>query len=587
MTRSLFSTVFLLLAAVQTLFGQAPEYRVRLFWRSVPEAIEIAPVEPFTATRAPRIRFDDGREVWLRKPLRVRPADGALALGSRYPSRATRFEITGGMRLRVPGRAWGTLPGTLKVWMHDGQLEVEATLAREDYVKAVLAGEGGGLREPEALRALAVAIRSYAFANDGRHKTEGFHFCDTTHCQDLRLTPRHAALESAVDDTADELLWRDGVPVPAYHHADSGGHTESAQSVWGADAPAWMLGRADPYSTAPAPLGWSARLDRADLARALRAEGVAIDGEAQVTIRSRTKSGRVKRIAVNGREMPAADFRFAIGRQLGWQQIRSDLYEVRDEQHFVSFEGKGSGHGVGLSQRGAMEMARQGMKYRAILAFYFPGSRVGVGAAGISWRMLRTERLRFLFAEGAEDAAFAGMAARELARLETETRLRLRHEWTLRVYPTLDLYRNASGLSGNVAAATRGREIHLQPLGPLRAQGSLRATIRHELAHALVLEEARGPVPEWLHEALARWMSGRAVAVAKPRCAGIARFEDLEHKMAGSVEARREAAMAADAFLRLAVQRMGREAVLGWARAGFAAHHDDALSGLLREACQQ
>src|SRR5690606_22760586 len=164
------------------------------------------------------------------------------------PSRVKRFEASGEIRLRVPGRAGGALRGGLRGWAQDGELEAEATLDREEYVKAVLAGEGGGIRETEALRALAVAIRSFAFVNADRHKAEGFHFCDTTHCQDLLLVERNPALDRAVEDTPDELLWHDGAPVPAYHHADSGGKTESAQAVWGVDAPSWMEGGDDPYS---------------------------------------------------------------------------------------------------------------------------------------------------------------------------------------------------------------------------------------------------------------------------------------------------------------------------------------------------
>lgn len=590
MTRAIFSCVLLCLAALPPLAGQAPEYRVRLFWRSVPEAIEIAPADPFASARAPHIRMGSEREAWLRKPLRVTVEGGTLRLGGRYPSRVERLTAQGEIRLRVPGRPWGTLRGSLNVWSHDGELEVEATLTREEYVKAVLAGEGGGMRETEALRALAVAIRSYAFANADRHKSEGFHFCDTTHCQDLRLVERHPALDRAVEDTADELLWRDGEPVPAYHHADSGGRTEDAQAVWGANAPAWMEGRADPYSSSPSPLAWGARIAKADIARALRAEGISVQGEPEVVVRSRTGSGRAARLAVGGREIPASDFRFAIGRQLGWQLVKSDLYNLRNEAAFVRFDGKGNGHGVGLSQRGAAEMARQGANYRKILAFYFPGARVGVEAQGVQWRMLRTERLRFLFAQGAEDTAFTAMASGELARLEAETQYRLRREWTIRVYPSIDLFRNSAGLGGDVAAAARGREIHLQPLATLRGQGSLRATLRHELAHALILEESQRHLPEWLHEAMARWLSGAREPYGSPqppRCAGVKRFDDLERMTAGDAEARRAASMVADAFLRIAIQRLGRQTVLGWPRAGFAGNHDEALSGLLRQACQQ
>ncbi|MCC7341590.1 MAG: SpoIID/LytB domain-containing protein [Bryobacterales bacterium] len=590
MMRKIRISILLCLAAIALLAGEIPEYRVRLFSRSVPDALEIAPSPGVAGVQLPRLRLEDGREVWLRKPLLLRAQERWLLLGARYPSRFKHVDATGDFRVRIPGMPWGKPRGSLRIWAQDGELQVEAVLTSEEYVKAVLTGEGGGMRQTEALRALAVAIRSYAFANAGRHKSEGFDFCDTTHCQDLRLAERDAALDRAVEDTADELLWHGGAPVPAYHHADSGGHTESAQAAWGTAAPGWMEGHPDPPSTVPAPLAWSARLLKADIARALRAEGIPVRENPEVAVQTRTGSGRAARLVVGGREMPASDFRFAIGRQLGWQLLKSDLYDVRSEDAFVHFIGKGSGHGVGLSQRGAVEMARQGANYRQILTFYFPGTRTGVNAQGVQWRMLRTDRLRFFFAQGAADPAFAAAASAELARLETETQYRLRHEWTIRVYSSLDLFRNSAGLGGDIAAAARGREIHLQPLATLRGQGNLRATLRHEFAHALILEEAQRPLPEWLHEAMARWLSGTLTQAGRPqppRCAGVTRFEDLERKTVGGWEARRQATLVADEFLRLAIRQLGRQTVLGWPRAGFPGHHKEALPGLLRQACQQ
>ncbi len=590
MKRVLAHVALLLLARVIVSgAGETPAYRVRLFWRSVPPAVEIAPLTPFSPARAPRLRFEDGGEALLRKPLTLRADDSMLLAGTRYPARSARIVADGEFRLRTPGGEWGTLRGSLSIWSSEEELQLEATLPREEYVKAVLSGEAGGLRQPGALRALAVAIRSYAFASADRHKSEGFDFCDTTHCQDLRLAARRAELDAAVEDTAGELLWHGGVPVAAYHHADSGGRTESAQALWGANAPAWMEGRADPYSNQPAPFTWSVRLAKADVARALRAEGFATTPQPAVTILARTRSGRAARLLAGGREIAAADFRFTIGRQLGWQYLKSDLYDARDDGEFIRFNGRGSGHGVGLSQKGAEEMARQGAGYRQILAFYFPGTQIGVSAQGITWRLLRTERLRFLFAEGAEDRAFTAMASRELARLEAETHYRLRNEWTIRIYPNLDLYRNATGLGGDIAAAAQHREIQFQPLAALRAQSSLAATVRHELAHALLLEESRRPLPEWLQEALARRLSGTPAArtASLPGCAGVRQFEDLERKMDGGAAARREAALVADSFLDLAVKRGSRETVLGWPRTGFPGDHDEVLRRLLREACHE
>jgi stage II sporulation protein D len=178
---------------------------------------------------------------------------------------------------------------------------------------------------------------------------------------------------------------------------------------------------------------------------------------------------------------------------------------------------------------------------------------------------------------------------RELARLESKSGFRLRNEVTIRIYPSVELYRNASGLGGDIAAATRGREIRFQPLAILRRNGNLDGTVRHELAHALVLQEAKVPLPEWFHEALARWLSGghaRRGNVGEP-CRALASFAELERlSVAGDFEARQDAASTADALLEAAVRRYGESTVLGWARMGLPREDDDTLRRLLREACQ-
>jgi len=76
------------------------------------------------------------------------------------------------------------------------------------------------------------------------------------------------------------------------------------------------------------------------------------------------------------RVVDAETFRLAIGRTLGWNKVRSDLYEVRRSGDRILFEGYGAGHGIGLCQDGAAAMGEQGYTYREILAYYYPNTRI-------------------------------------------------------------------------------------------------------------------------------------------------------------------------------------------------------------------
>ena len=105
-----------------------------------------------------------------------------------------------------------------------------STIPLELYVARVLAGEAEPGAADAAMQALAVAIRTYAIVNDGRHRREGFDLCDTTHCQVMRASnelSRRAALA-----TAGRVLMLDGKPVEIFYSASCGGRSEGAADVW-------------------------------------------------------------------------------------------------------------------------------------------------------------------------------------------------------------------------------------------------------------------------------------------------------------------------------------------------------------------
>ncbi len=140
----------------------------------------------------------------------------------------------------------------------------------ETYVARVLAGEALRDSRPAALEALAITVRTFALANRGRHRADGFDLCDQTHCQVVRAAT--AASDRAAHATAGQLLLRDGAPASVYYSASCGGHTQVPSDVWpGAEDPPYLPSREDDACQgAPA---WSAEIGGRDLTRALRASG--------------------------------------------------------------------------------------------------------------------------------------------------------------------------------------------------------------------------------------------------------------------------------------------------------------------------
>ncbi|HZI47640.1 MAG TPA: penicillin-binding transpeptidase domain-containing protein [Pyrinomonadaceae bacterium] len=113
---------------------------------------------------------------------------------------------------------------------------VTQTLSLEDYVLGVMRAEGSIETEPEALKALAITIRTYALKNSGRHAADGYDFCSTTHCQRFVATTS-TLLESRVSDavraTEGQVLIDDhGQPIDAYFGASCGGETANIRELW-------------------------------------------------------------------------------------------------------------------------------------------------------------------------------------------------------------------------------------------------------------------------------------------------------------------------------------------------------------------
>jgi stage II sporulation protein D len=206
----------------------------------------------------------------------------------------------------------------------------------------------------------------------------------------------------------------------------------------------------------------------------------------------------------------ASALRFAIGRAFGWNEVRSDLYEIENAPVSVIFSGRGGGHGVGLCQAGAEEMAREGKSYREILAFYYPGTSLGVTAAsGLQWQRRSGERVEILTAQPDQESDALAAAEKILPELESTLGWRLDFKPQIKVYPSLDAYRNSTGQPGWVAALTRGQTISLQPPAILRARAIAESTLRHELAHLLIETRARPGTPLWFREGLVLYFTGR------------------------------------------------------------------------------
>ena len=473
------------------------------------------------------------------------------------------LRVTGAWEAAIPGQAAPLkLAYPLEIRARAGRLTLTVRMPLEDYVAAALAGESAGFRSPEALAAMAVAARTYAVRFRDRHRAEGFDFCDTTHCQDVRVTAVSDRLRAAAEATEGELLWFQGGPAAAFYGKDCGGAIESAAAVWPDLRARYLSSREDAYCPRRT---WRSAIAREDLRQALAASGIRVPSPLDsLAIAARTASGRALTLRAGGALLSASSLRFAVGRSLGWNRIPGDLYELSEEGSRVVFEGRGAGNGVGLCQMGAERMGGQGRGYQQILAYYYPGTVLGVTAQGFPWQSLGGERVRVLTTQPGDDRPLVALADRVARAAEERSGLAWTQPPELKIYPTVAAFRDATGEPGWVAASARGNVIRLQPLAVLRARGTLDSTLLHELLHALIESRVRSGLPLWFREGAAAYLaSGSRARSRNPRPSPPADSAFL-HSQA---EARAAHAAALDCFATLA-GRFGEATVLGWLSRG-------------------
>ena len=460
-------------------------------------------------------------------------------------------------------------PVTLKVRVKSATIEMPL----EEYVAAVLAGECSTFRSDEGVKAMAVAARSYALNLRGRHAAQGYDLCATTHCQRVdpdAVTPRLAWLAA---QTAGELLWFEGKPAFACYSRSCGGTTEDARAVWPDLRAPFLRTHADPYCPRQGEAQWHWSAPAAEIAAALVKSQLRAPAEITgIAMAQRSTSGRAQVLVLVGTgeqvRVSASSFRFAIGRALGFNTVRSDQWSVAREGAQLSFVGTGEGHGVGLCQLGADQMGMEGHGYGEILAFYYPGAMLGLTARGLAWRQMGGETVALMTTQPERDGAVLAAAERQVKEIAGQ------YGWTapsgieIRVYPDVETFRNATGEPGWVAARTSGRRIHLQPAAVLRARGALDSTIHHEVLHVFVETQAAPGIPVWFREGLVGYLE-------HPVKAGASDAPESDLRQTEDAARARRAYTAAAQKVAALVERHGAPAVLAWLKSGLPAFAKD------------
>lgn len=277
-------------------------------------------------------------------------------------------------------------PSTGEIKVYFANENTTKTMEIEEYLRGVVAAEMPASFEKEALKAQAVAARSYALyrmENPTAEHPQAAVCTDFSHCKayktDVELKTGWGSKSSeysdkiaqAVYQTAGEVITYNGEVAMAVFHSQAGsGRTENSKDVWGGEVPYLISVESHGENTAPNFYS-TAIFPFSEFKEKLLSKngGVVINSPEDIGEIQVSEGGSVKSIKIGGIEFTGRDIRSLFG-------LRSSCFKIKADESNVTFEVTGYGHGVGMSQYGANTMAKEGYNYIQILTHYYTGTKI-------------------------------------------------------------------------------------------------------------------------------------------------------------------------------------------------------------------
>ncbi|MCF8379481.1 MAG: SpoIID/LytB domain-containing protein [Bacteroidales bacterium] len=254
--------------------------------------------------------------------------------------------------------------GELEVNMHHGVFRLINILDFDHYLAGVVETEAGPGAPDEFFKVQAVLCRTYAVSNWDKHNSEGFNLCDNVHCQAFHgRNDENPAILDAVYSTHDIVVADKSYKlIEAVYHSNSGGETQKAEGFW-LENKDYLLSVLDPFSKDQRNYSWEYKTDWKTWQSYFAEMGV--DGEKIDNTQLLIKQDHRKTYVSFGKDtVYLKNIRDDFG-------LKSAFFDTYLTDGKVILKGKGYGHGLGLSQEGAMEMVKKGYSYRDVLNFYY------------------------------------------------------------------------------------------------------------------------------------------------------------------------------------------------------------------------
>jgi stage II sporulation protein D len=292
--------------------------------------------------------------------------DGMSDLGS-YPYlffHDLRLDGKFSLKLIDPLLGSRNYSGELEIKVKNKLLSLILQLNFEKYLAGAVETEAGPGAPSEFYKAQSVLCRTYAIKYWNKHKVEGFNLCDDIHCQAFNgISDQNPEIQKAVMATY-KLVVTDqfsDLIIPVFH-SNSGGETQRASAVWPTQ-PDYLQAMIDPFSKDQPNYSWQKIINANDWIAYLESKNISVKdaGLNQLLIK---QEHRKTNFILNEDTLSLSQIRNDLG-------LRSGFFSMFLQGDKIIINGKGYGHGIGLSQEGAMQMVREGYNFSDVLRFYY------------------------------------------------------------------------------------------------------------------------------------------------------------------------------------------------------------------------
>ena len=265
------------------------------------------------------------------------------------------------------GKKQRTYEGDLYIKvLKNNSLEFVTDVDFETYIAGVVQSEiYGKPDQTDIFRVQAIISRTWALRNQNKHKADGYNFCDDVHCQAYyNRCIRPEIVFGTLQSVGEILVDKDGKPIDTPFHSNSGGQTANSEDVWSAKIP-YLRSVPDTFSYRMKQSVWKKELTKKEWLNyfskkhKLNTADSALCDEL-LTFRQDERKSRIHNIPLT---KIRTDFK-----------LKSTFFTVTTNGNKVTLNGRGYGHGVGLSQEGAIRMVSLGYKYQEILMHYYQGA---------------------------------------------------------------------------------------------------------------------------------------------------------------------------------------------------------------------